>query len=248
MRRILFGAVVATIAIVLGGAPSRAQNAYITNYGNGSVSVIATSSNTVTATIPVGSGPYGVAVTPDGSTVYVANDNVSVIATASDTVTAIIPVGTVPVGLAVTPDGGKVYVANSDLSSNNVSVVATPSNTVTATIPVGSNPNGAAVTPDGSKVYIANESSNNVSVIATSSNTVTATIPVGSAPVAFGVFIQPAEPPVIFAGAPGNSVCHGQSVAALATEFGDVNAAAEALGFSSVRSLQNAIWAFCRIP
>jgi len=42
-----------------------AQNAYVTNFG-GTVSVIATATNTVTATIPVGSYPYGVAVTPDG--------------------------------------------------------------------------------------------------------------------------------------------------------------------------------------
>ena len=53
----------------------------------------------------------GVAVTPNGSKVYVANngdDTVSVISTATDTVTTIIPVGVEPTGLAVTPDGNKV--------------------------------------------------------------------------------------------------------------------------------------------
>ena len=56
------------------------------------------------------------AVTPDGSKVYVANrsDNtVSVIATATNTVIGPpITVGSVPFGVAVTPDGSKVYVAN----------------------------------------------------------------------------------------------------------------------------------------
>ena len=50
------------------------------------MSVIATATNTVTATIAVGGAPGGVAVSPDGSTVYVANqsDNtVSVIAAAT---------------------------------------------------------------------------------------------------------------------------------------------------------------------
>ena len=69
------------------------------NEAANTVSVIATASNTVTATIPVGnnpdgSGPWGVAVSPDGSTVYVANfidETVSVIATATNTVTATIP-------------------------------------------------------------------------------------------------------------------------------------------------------------
>jgi YVTN family beta-propeller protein len=82
-----------------------------------------------------------VAVTPDGSHVYVTNvasDSVSVIATANDTVTATIPVGNSPAGVAVTPDGSTVYVANE--FSNNVSLIATSSNTVTAAIPVGSFP------------------------------------------------------------------------------------------------------------
>jgi YVTN family beta-propeller protein len=66
---------------------------YVTNakrLGPGTVSVIATATNTVTATIAVGVTPGGVAVTPDGSKVYVANFNsksVSVIATATNTVT-----------------------------------------------------------------------------------------------------------------------------------------------------------------
>jgi DNA-binding beta-propeller fold protein YncE len=53
------------------------------------VSVIATATNTLNATIPVGGGPFGVAVSPDGSKVYVANtvsNNVSVIATATNMV------------------------------------------------------------------------------------------------------------------------------------------------------------------
>ena len=57
------------------------------------------------------------AVTPDGSKVYVANDaddTVSVIATATNTVIGSpITVGIFPFGVAVTPDGSKVYVVNS---------------------------------------------------------------------------------------------------------------------------------------
>jgi YVTN family beta-propeller protein len=50
-------------------------------------------SNTVTATIPVGIGPLGVAMTCDGHYAYVTNlnsNNVSVIDTASNTVGAAI--------------------------------------------------------------------------------------------------------------------------------------------------------------
>ena len=76
------------------GAQALAQNAYITNFNANTVSVIDTTSNTVTATIPGFTSPFGVAVSPDGSTVYVANfidETVSVIATATNTVTATIP-------------------------------------------------------------------------------------------------------------------------------------------------------------
>jgi YVTN family beta-propeller protein len=72
MRRVFAGAGLA-LACLLGGAQALAQNAYITNQGSNNVSVIATASNTVTATIPVGHAPGGVSVTPDGSRVYVAN-------------------------------------------------------------------------------------------------------------------------------------------------------------------------------
>jgi YVTN family beta-propeller protein len=96
------------------------------------VSVISTATNTVTATIPVGLNPYGVAVTPDGSKVYVANageHTVSVISTATNTVIATVPVGNEPHGIAVTPDGSKVFVAN--YRDSTVSVISTATNTVT---------------------------------------------------------------------------------------------------------------------
>ena len=55
-------------------------------------------------TIPVGSLPWGVAVTPDGSKVYVANFNdntVSAIATATNTVVSTIPVGLIPIAFGI---------------------------------------------------------------------------------------------------------------------------------------------------
>jgi hypothetical protein len=48
-----------------------------------------------------------------------------------------------------------------------------------------------------------------------------------------------------FAGTPGKANCHGQSVSALARQFGGLNAAAEVLGYASVDALQNAIREFC---
>jgi hypothetical protein len=48
-----------------------------------------------------------------------------------------------------------------------------------------------------------------------------------------------------FAGTPGKPNCHGQSVSALAQQFGGLEAAASALGFPSVQALQGAIREFC---
>jgi hypothetical protein len=48
-----------------------------------------------------------------------------------------------------------------------------------------------------------------------------------------------------FAGTPGSSSCQGQSVSALAQQYGGLNSAAAALGFDSVSVLQNAVGEFC---
>jgi len=223
---------------------------YVANEGLGTpstVSVIATASNKVIATIPMGLDPFGVVVTPNGQHVYVVNNGsnaVYVIDTATNTVIDTIPVGNQPVGIAVTPDGRNLYVTGD--VSNSVSVVDTATNKVTLIpYPVGTYPVGVAVTSDGSKVYVANQTANTVSVINTATNTVTATIPVGEVPTAFGMFIQPAPPAPKFAGTPGKANCYGQSVSALARQYGGLNNAAAALGFSSVSALQNAIMAFC---
>jgi YVTN family beta-propeller protein len=177
-------------AVMPGPAAQAAPFAYVTNQSAGTVSVIDTGTDTVIATVPVGTHPEGVAITPDGTRVYVTNeysDNVSVISTATNTVIATVAVGTRPQGVAVTPDGTRVYVAN--LYSDDVSVISTGTNTVIATVTVGTTPEGVAVTPDGTRVYVANLNNNNVSVISTATNTVIATVTVQNQPA--GVAVTP---------------------------------------------------------
>ena len=80
--------------------------AYVMNSGSDSVSVIDTTTNTVTATVPVEDSPVWAALTPNGRFAYVVNHgsgSVSVINTATKAVIAIIPVETHPYGVAVTP-------------------------------------------------------------------------------------------------------------------------------------------------
>jgi YVTN family beta-propeller protein len=47
--------------------------AYVANFSSGTVSVIDIATNTVVATVPVGTGTQGVAITADGAFAYVAN-------------------------------------------------------------------------------------------------------------------------------------------------------------------------------
>jgi len=72
---------------------------YVSNTSDDTVTAIATATNTIVATIPVGDAPIGIAVAATGGYVYVANvesDTTSVINTATNTVTATIPVGDAP--------------------------------------------------------------------------------------------------------------------------------------------------------
>jgi PGF-pre-PGF domain-containing protein len=154
--------------------------AYVTNYNSNTVSVIDTTTNKVTATMPVGIRPWGVAVNPDGTRVYVTNWNsntVSVIDTVTNTVTATVNVGSNPMGIAVAHDGKKIYVTNA--MSNNVSVIDSANNTVIATVDEPYHPVGIAVTPDGKKVYVANLYGG-VSVFDTATNTIKETKIVGA--------------------------------------------------------------------
>jgi YVTN family beta-propeller protein len=159
--------------------------AYVANINSNTVSVINIPTSTIANTITVGSGPWGVAVSPDQTQVYISNNhgnNVSVIDTASATVAATIPVQSSPFGVAFTPDGTEAYVVNG--SSNSVSIINTDSQTVSATVPVQQSPVGVAMalTSNGTFAYVTNSASNSVSVIAVSSSSVVKTIPVGSGP------------------------------------------------------------------
>jgi YVTN family beta-propeller protein len=124
---------------------------YVANFFSKTLSIINTATHTVTATVPVGEGPFGVAVHPAGTSVYVTNTqgfapyvkgkgngSVSVINTVTNAVVATVPVGNAPHGVAVHPAGTFVYVAN--FGSNSVSVIDTTTYTVTATIKVGDGP------------------------------------------------------------------------------------------------------------
>ena len=140
-RGIVLLAVMAIAIAVLPGIAMSAPFAYISNAWSDNVSVIDTATNSVVATVAVGSGPTGVAVNPADTRVYVTNrtsNTVSVIETATNTVLDTVAVGNGPIGVAVHPAGTRVYVAN--LNDANVSIIDTSTNLLIAAIAVGNGP------------------------------------------------------------------------------------------------------------
>jgi YVTN family beta-propeller protein len=150
----------------------------------------------VSATIPVGGGPNGIAANAATNRIYVANnaDNtVSVIDGSTYSIVATIAVGVGPDGVAVNPATNRVYVANSSnaIDVGSVSVIDGSTNAVIATIPVDLTPNFIAANPVTGRVYVTNVFGNAetfdvgdgiVSVIDGASNTVVDRIHVGVNP------------------------------------------------------------------
>jgi YVTN family beta-propeller protein len=98
----------------------------------------------VTATVPTGEGPFGVAIGPDGRSAYVAvlgPGNVSAIDTTSHHISATVNIGppqTDPFNVAATPNA--LYVTNQ--GADTVAVLDPKTLKITATINVGTSPYG----------------------------------------------------------------------------------------------------------
>jgi YVTN family beta-propeller protein len=136
------------------------------------------------ATIKVGEEPNGLAVTPDGSEVYVANsgsNTVSVISSTTLGMVGTIAVGTKPMFVAITPDSTTAFVSNT--GDDTVSEISIANKAVTHTLAVGKSPLGLAVTPDGTQLWVCDDAGVSVVDIAARAIIKTIKIPVGQRPV-----------------------------------------------------------------
>ena len=188
---------VAALAVTALAGPAHAatRNLYVSNLRGNSVSVVDPATDTVIATVPVGTNPFGAAVTPDGSQAWVTNNGsntVSVIDTATNTVVTTVAVGRLPQTIAFSPDGSRAYVGHFvSPGVGGVDVIDTAAATVLADVPVDNQPDGIAVTPDGSRVYVADFVGSSVDVIDAATNTVAARIADSGARTPNGIVLSP---------------------------------------------------------
>jgi hypothetical protein len=152
-------------------------NVWVTNAGDGTVSVLRASDGSHVMTPTVGHGPMGIAF--DGANMWVTNydDGTVSVLRASDGSPVMTPnVGSHPHAIAF--DGASIWVVNG--WDNTVSVLRAGDGSHAMTLTVGSNPGGIAF--DGANMWVANQFGNTVSVLRASDGSHVMTLAVGTNP------------------------------------------------------------------
>jgi YVTN family beta-propeller protein len=125
--------------------------AYIPN-ASGNLAVINTLTDDFPEFIGISNGATGVAVSPDGRTVYATGTSeISIVDAESGSLKATLPIGNALQSIAVSPDGEKVFVTH--LTNNVVYVLDAKTLLISDSIAVGS-PTFVCVSPDNKFVYI----------------------------------------------------------------------------------------------
>mgnify|MGYP001282054565 FL=1 len=139
--------------------------AYIANIKSNTLTHFDLEKEEIISHIPVGRGPEGVAVHPDG-TVYVANqddNDLYVLAAADQRLVQTLKLGNRPIRVAISPDGRYAFVSNRE--SGDLSIIDCSRQREIKRIRVGVWPGGIAFTHSGDFAYVANNKTNDISVI-----------------------------------------------------------------------------------
>ncbi len=171
--------VVATVEVGEGPGTvaATADDVWVSNFGDDTVTRIDPDDNSVVATIPVGGGPSGVALTDGAVWVAEARDGaVTRIDPSTDEVAATVETGSQPLGVAV--GDGDIWAA--DFGDDTVTRIDGETDQVVATIAVGDGPTSIAATQDA--IWVTNRTSKTVSRIDMTTNEVVASVDVGNDP------------------------------------------------------------------
>ncbi len=195
MRHLVFALLMALLLSTLAaGASGSGLPAFITDAATNTLLQVNTTTKVVDTAVHVGSNPFGVAVLPDGSRVYVTNwglrsTSVSVVNIVGGMLSGTpraITVGRMPLGVVATADGKQVFVTN--FLSGSMSVIDTATETVVRTISVGSLPRGVVANPRKPYVYVGSQATDDVAFVNTTDFSIVRA-PAGADP--FGVAVDP---------------------------------------------------------
>lgn len=168
------------------------QTLYVTHDPQATVTEISTANNSIIGSITVGAYPYGIAISPDGKSLYVTNNGgLDIVSTATGSIIQSIPIPNEPWEVSVSPDGTRAYVG--EYYGAATAVVDITAGVLLATVPGQATTWSSASTSDGAFLWQANStaSASTTTIIATASNTVVAAIPFGGGG---GVLILSAPP------------------------------------------------------
>jgi YVTN family beta-propeller protein len=128
---------------------------YVTSRDGGAISEIDMRTGSVTRTLPVTGRPHGIAIAPDGSTLYVCDDSGGEVQFVNRATGAIAQRISVPTafGIAISPDGNTLYVTT---NTGYIVVIDVPSATISKQVSTGGQPRQILVTSDGNTSYAAN--------------------------------------------------------------------------------------------
>ncbi len=168
---------------------------YVSLIGAGEVWKFDAHTDSLVGTAPVAGSPALLALTPDGSKLYVSQfmtsstNRVIVLNTATMNTVASIPVWVMPHGIRMNNAGSRVYVAN--MMSDNLSVIDVSSDSVVATVPLAFDavpfrtkymPMELAISPDDSLVLVTCSERNEVRMFDAWTNALLDSFQVGSQP------------------------------------------------------------------
>ncbi|MDO8557980.1 MAG: hypothetical protein Q7S09_02170 [bacterium] len=120
--RFVFALTFAVLAVI---RPVSAEELYVANFGNGTVSHVVTNGSKVT-NIAVGGGPRDVVSTADGAYIYIAQQTIggiAVIRTSDNAVLSGIATPSSPTKIAIGNSDTRLYVANNTLAAPHVTIV-----------------------------------------------------------------------------------------------------------------------------
>ena len=163
----------ACLAACLLGAPVAAEEIWVTNEKDDTISVIDVATLEVVRTIPTGDRPRGITFSHDHSVVYICAsdsdtvqvmdpDTGEVLFVISRTVVAQIDVGIEPEGMAVSPDG-KLAITTSE-TTNMAHWIDTETRELVANTLVDSRPRHAEFAAGGTQLWVSAEIGGTVSV------------------------------------------------------------------------------------